>query len=132
MPISRPTERMRSPGTIQGIVLLLPITLAVMGIIVLVPVLPQLMAHFDTVPNYRYLIQGGVLTMPALCVMVFSPLAGWLADRFGRRRLLILAMVLYALSGIAPVFLDDLYAIIASRVAVGACESVVMTVSTTL
>jgi len=113
-------------------VLLLPITLAVMGIIVLVPVLPQLMAHFEAIPNYKYLIQGGVLTMPALCVMMFSPAAGWLADRFGRRRLLILAMVLYALLGICPLLLDDLYAIIASRVGVGACESVVVTVSTTL
>ena len=112
--------------------LLLPITLAVMGIIVLVPVLPQLMAHFEAIPNYKYLIQGGVLTMPALCVMMFSPAAGWLADRFGRRRLLILAMVLYALLGICPLLLDDLYAIIASRVGVGACESVVVTVSTTL
>ena len=113
-------------------VLLLPITLAVMGIAVLVPVIPQLMVHFQDVPNYQYLIQGGVLTMPSLCVTVFSPLAGWLADRFGRRRILIASMVVYGALGIAPVVLDNLWAIVGSRVGVGLCEAVVMTVSTTL
>jgi MFS family permease len=114
------------------VVLLLPVTLAVMGIGVLVPVLPQLMGHFRAVPNYQYLIQGGVLTMPALCIALFSPLAGWLADRFGRRSILIAAMVLYGLLGVAPIVLDDLFVIIGSRVGVGLCEAVVMTVSTTL
>jgi MFS family permease len=122
----------RTPGVLQGLVLLLPITLAVMGIAVLVPIVPQMMEHFSSVPGYRYLIQGGVLTMPALCVTLFSPVAGWLADRIGRRDLLITSMIAYALLGIAPLALDNLYAIIASRVGVGLCEALVMTVSTTL
>ena len=122
----------RAPGALQGVILLLPVTLAVMGIAVLVPVVPQLMAHFQGVPNYQYLIQGGVLTMPALCITLFSPLAGWLADRFGRRRILIASMVAYSLFGIAPALLDNLLAIVGSRVGVGLCEAVVMTVSTTL
>jgi MFS family permease len=114
------------------VILLLPVTLSVMGIAVLVPVVPQLMAHFQGVPNFQYLIQGGVLTMPALCITLFSPLAGWLADRFGRRRILIAAMVAYSAFGIAPILLDNLSAIVGSRVGVGLCEAVVMTVSTTL
>jgi len=122
----------RVPGTPQGLMLLLPCTLSVMGIVVLLPVLPQIMEHYNDVPNYRYLIQGGVLTMPALCIMLFSPLAGWLADRFGRRNMLIASMIVYAFVGIAPIFLENLYAIIATRVAVGLCEAVVMTVSTTM
>lgn len=122
----------RVPGALQGVVLLLPITLAVMGIAVLVPVIPQLMGHFQDVPHYQYLIQGGVLTMPALCVTLFSPLAGWLADRLGRRRILIAAMLVYGALGIAPLVLDNLWAIVGSRVGVGLCEAVVMTVSTTL
>ncbi|MDA8350783.1 MAG: MFS transporter [Pseudomonadota bacterium] len=112
--------------------LLLPITLSVMGIAVLVPDVPQLMRAFRHIPDHQYLIQGGVLTMPALCVALLSPLAGWIADRSGRRRLLIASMVVYALVGIAPTLLHNLIAIILSRVAVGICEAVVMTVSTTL
>lgn len=127
-----PAPLERNAGLLQGIVLLLPVTLSVMGIAILVPVMPQLMAHFAHVPGHQYLIQGGVLTMPALCIMLFSPLAGWLADRFGRRRILIASIVVYAGFGIAPVFLDNLFAIIATRVGVGLCEAVIMTVSTTL
>jgi predicted MFS family arabinose efflux permease len=45
---------------------------------------------------------------------------------------LLTSMVVYAFVGIAPAFLTDLYAIIAARVAVGICESIVITVSTTM
>ena len=103
-----------------------------MGIAVLVPAVPLLMERFHDVPGYAYLVQGGVLTAPALCVAIFSPIAGWLADRFGRRRLLIGSMVFYALVGIAPLALNDLPGIIASRLGVGLCEALIMTVSTTL
>lgn len=122
----------RTPGVAQGIILLLPVTLSVMGIVVIIPVLPQLMQQFAAIPNYQYLIQGGVLTMPALCATLFSPLAGWLSDRFGRRSLLLFSMVAYALFGAAPILLDDLFAIIATRVGVGVCEAIILTVTTTL
>lgn len=112
--------------------LLLPITLAVMGISVLVPDVPQLMAAFKDVPRHEYLIQGGVLTMPALCVAIFSPFAGWIADRIGRRALLIGSMLIYGAVGVAPTVLEGLNAIVLSRVCVGACEAIVMTASTTL
>jgi MFS family permease len=122
----------RQPGFLQGIMLLLPITMAVMGVSLLTVVTPLIYEYFKAVPNYAYLIQGGIITMPSLWIVLFSPVAGWLADRFGRRNILLAAMVVYAFVGIAPTFLDSLYAIIASRVAVGICESIVMTVSTTM
>jgi MFS family permease len=122
----------RTPGLLQGIMLLLPITMAVMGISVLTPVVPLLLEQFKAAPNHEYLVIGGVLTMPAIWVLLFSPVAGWMADRWGRRNLLVASMIVYAFVGIAPAFLDNLYAIILSRVAVGICESIVMTVSTTL
>ena len=112
--------------------LLLPITMDVMGISVLTPVVHLLLAEFKDVPYHEYMVIGGVLTMPAIWVLLFSPVAGWLADRFGRRNLLLASMVVYALVGIAPALLNDLYAIIAARIAVGICESIVMTVSTTM
>jgi MFS family permease len=125
-------QTIRQPGPIQGITLLLPITMAVMGIVLLVPVLPEIMQEFGRVPGSRYLVQLGILTMPAGCVLVFSPLAGWLADRHGRRKPFIIAMLVYALMGIAPIFLTSIWSIIASRVGVGICEAVIMTASTTM
>jgi MFS family permease len=122
----------REPGFLQGILLLLPITMSVMGISVLTPVVHLLLEQFKNVPYHDYLVIGGVLTMPAIWVLLFSPVAGWLADRFGRRNLLLVSMVVYAFVGIAPAFLDNLYAIIVTRIGVGICESIVMTVSTTM
>ena len=126
------TGLQRTPSSVQGIALLLPVTLAVMGIIVLVPVLPQMMEHFSSVPNREYLLFGGVLTMPALGLTLFSPLMGWAVDWLGRKRVLIAAMIAYAALGVAPIFIDNLFAIIATRVGVGLCEAGIMTASTTL
>jgi MFS family permease len=122
----------RNPGFLQGIMLLLPITMAVMGISVLTPVVHLLLDQFRDVPHHDYLVIGGILTMPAIWVLLFSPVAGWLADRFGRRNLLVGSMVAYAFVGVAPAFIDNIYAIIATRIGVGICESIVMTVSTTM
>jgi MFS family permease len=124
--------RVRKPGFLQGIMLLLPITMNVMGITVLTPVVHLLLDDFKAVPYHDYMIIGGVVTMPSIWVLLFSPVAGWLADRFGRRNLLLVSMVVYAFVGIAPAFLTNLYAIIAARVGVGICESIVITVSTTM
>jgi len=112
--------------------LLLPITMAVMGVSLLITVVPLMYEHFKDIPHYDYLIQGGVMTMPAIWVVLFSPVAGLLADRVGRRSILMAAMIVYAGIGIAPALLDNLYAIIGTRIGVGICESIVMTVSTTM
>jgi MFS family permease len=122
----------RVPGSIQGIALLLPVTLAVMGIIVLVPVVPQMMVHFSNVPNHEVLVLGGVLTMPALGLTLFSPLVGWIVDRLGRKPVLVASMITYVALGTAPIFIDNLFAIIGTRVGVGLCEAGIMTASTTL
>ena len=73
-----------------------------------------------------------VLTLPALFVALFSPLAGYVADRMGRKQLLIYAMLAYALFGTAPLWLDSLGAIAFSRVGVGIAEAAIMTCCTTL
>jgi MFS family permease len=118
-------------GALQGILLLLPITMAVMGLVVLVPVLPQLMEHFKAVPGVEFLVPL-MLTLPALCVALLAPVAGTVVDFFGRRRTLIGALVLYAIAGVMPMFLETLPAIIASRVALGIVEAAIVTASTTL
>ena len=121
----------RRAGTLQGVLLLLPITMAVMGLVVLVPVLPGMMAQFHDVPGVEYLVPL-MLTLPALCVALLGPLAGFVVDRFGRRTTCILALVAYALVGMLPLILDSLMAIIASRFVLGVMEALIVTSSTTL
>ena len=125
------TTAERQAGTLQGILLLLPITMAVMGLIVLVPILPAMMAHYRDVPGVDYLIPL-MLTLPALCVAVLSPVAGVVVDFFGRRKTCIGALVIYSIVGILPIFLESLTAIIISRVVLGAMEALVVISSTTL
>ncbi len=118
-------------GFMTGIALLLPITLSTMAIVLLAPILPALMQAYADVPNSEYWVPM-ILTVPALCVALFSPVAGMLGDWFGRRRLLLWAFVGYAVVGVAPVFLSSLPAILASRVLVGIAEALIMVLSTTM
>lgn len=121
----------RTAGFATGLALLLPITLSVMAIVLLAPILPQLQAAFAGTPGADYLVPM-VLTIPALCVALLSPVAGWLGDRYGRRRLLLLALLVYGAVGLAPLVLTDLYALLLSRVAVGVAEALIMVLTTTL
>ena len=120
----------RQAGFLQGIMLLLPITMSVMGVSLLTTVVPLMNEQFRDVPNSRYWVQL-LLTMPAIWILL-SPAVGWIADLYGRRRLLIGSMFVYALVGAAPVVLDDIHLIIFTRCLVGICEAVVMTVTTTM
>ena len=120
-----------SATTIHGAVLLMAAVLPVMAIVSLVPVMPLLLEEFAEVPGSEFLVPIA-LTVPALCVAIFSPLAGWLSDRVGRKRVLIVALLIYAGLGLLPYFLTDLMQIIASRVGLGIAEAAIMTVATAM
>lgn len=123
--------RHHTPTFMTGISLLLPITLTTMAIVLLAPVVPQLMAEFKDVPHHEYWVPM-VLTLPALCVAILCPFAGVLGDYFGRRKLLLGSFLVYAVVGVAPVFLTDLTQILISRVAVGMAEALIYVLSTTM
>ena len=69
----------RRAGPVQGLSLLLPVTLSVMGALLVAPIIPQLMQAFAHVPGIEFLAPM-VVTMPSLCIALFSPLAGMLGD----------------------------------------------------
>lgn len=121
----------RTASTKHGVILLLAAVMPPMAIISLIPVLPLLMREFGGVDGSQYLVPMA-LTIPALCVAVFSPIAGWLSDRVGRKNLLILTLLIYAGVGVLPYFMSDLKHIIAARVGLGLAEAVIMTIATAL
>lgn len=122
----------RQAGTSQGAVLLLGSSLTVMGAVMIAPVLPKLAAEFVPVDPRLAALVPLVATGPALAIALCAPLAGWLADRVGRKMLLLLATLVYGLVGAAPAWLDSLTAILVCRFALGAAEACVMTCCTTL
>ena len=129
--MSGTSETARKPGFPQGLFLLLPITLAVIGVSVFTATVAQMQDHFKDVPNGNYLVNI-LQTMPGFWIAFFSPVAGWLADKFGRRTILLWSMVVYALAGVAPFVMEGIYPILVTRCLVGMCESVVLTITTTM
>ncbi|MEU3607065.1 MFS transporter [Streptomyces sp. NPDC035033] len=105
--------------------------LPVLGAVLLAPVLPRMQDHFGSVPGSAALVPV-VLTVPALALALLAPFAGMIVDRLGRKRLLVVATVLYALFGTTPLWLDSLHAVLVSRVLVGVAEAAIMTACTTL
>lgn len=118
-------------GTRHGLLLIAVAWLAPIGSTLFAPVLPSIIEHFSTVPHAELLAPIAMVT-PALMVALLSPVAGLLTDRFGRRSVLLAALCIYAITGIAPYWLDNLYLIIATRAFVGIAEAGVMTASTAL
>ncbi|MFH8497098.1 MFS transporter [Streptomyces coeruleorubidus] len=105
--------------------------LPILGAVLIAPVLPKMQDHFADVPGAGALVPMA-LTVPALALGLLAPFAGVIVDRLGRKRLLIAATVLYAIFGTAPLWLESLGAIVASRALVGVAEAAIMTCCTTL
>ncbi|MDL5198732.1 MFS transporter [Streptomyces sp. ALI-76-A] len=105
--------------------------LPILGAVLIAPVLPKMQDHFAGVPGAGALVPMA-LTVPALALGLLAPFAGVMVDRLGRKRLLIAATVLYAIFGTAPLWLESLGAIVASRALVGVAEAAIMTCCTTL
>lgn len=115
----------------QAITLIALGTLPTMAIAALVAVLPLFFEHFHDVAH-RELLVPMVLTIPALGVALCSAPLGWLADRWGRRPVLLGSLIAYTVFGALPVFFDSLGAIIASRAIVGIGEAGVLAVGNAL
>ena len=113
---------------LKGLVLIAAQCLPVMAVVALFPVIPKLFQQFGALENAGLLVPM-IITMPSLCVALSAPWIGWLADRLGRRRTLNISFGLYVISALAPLLLDSIYLIIASRALVGLAEAGVVTAS---
>jgi MFS family permease len=115
----------------QALLLLLGSCLPILGGVLVAPVLPLIQAHFAATPGSIVLVPI-VLTIPALMIALLAPFAGLLVDRFGRKWPLLLCLALYTACGVLPLWLENLTAIVISRVGLGLAEAGIMTVCTTL
>lgn len=113
------------------IILLLISSLTVMAGAIIAPALPMITDHFADVPH-RDLLTKLILTTPALFIALTSPFAGYALDRFGKVRLLLLSMAVYALAGASGLVLDNIYAILVGRAVLGIAVAFSMTGATAL
>ena len=111
--------------------LLLISSLTVMAGATVAPALPMMRDFFSEYPNADLLTRL-VITMPALFIALFSPVAGWLLDTYSKKKLLLITILIYALAGASGLLLNNLYHILISRAVLGIAVSIIMTGATAL
>ncbi|WON76713.1 MFS transporter [Serratia sp. UGAL515B_01] len=115
----------------KAIALLMAASLTVMANATISPALAGLEASFSDTPN------AGILTRllvpaPSLSVVLCAPLAGIFSDRFGRRWMLLVGVILFIITGSAGLYLPSLPEIFASRLVLGVAVAIIMTAGTAL
>jgi MFS family permease len=89
--------------------------MAVLGVSSVAPALPRIAAVFDVSPQRTGLLLT-VFTVPGV---ILTPLAGVLADRLGRRRVIVPSLWLFALAGAACVLATTFEQLLALRLLQG-------------
>jgi MFS family permease len=115
--------------------LLLASSLTVMAGATVSPALPAMKQQFESAisdPDLRTTLVKLVITLPALFIVIGSPIAGMIVDRFGRKSLLLVSAILYGLAGSSGLYLENLTAILVGRAILGLAVSGVMVSATTL
>jgi MFS family permease len=120
-----PTVPWRSP-TLH--VILASSLMGVMGVSLISPTLPAVKAALSLTDTQTSLL----LTAFSLPGIVLAPLVGVLADRYGRRAVLVPCLVAYGLTGGAVVLVRNFEVILALRVLQGSAASGLVTLAVTL
>ena len=110
----------------RRLALLAVASLTVMSTATVAPALPRMADAFEGTPDAIFLSKL-VLTMPALIITFWAPLAGAVIDRFGRIRFLRFNLVLYAVAGASGFVLVDLHHILIGRALLGLAVGAEMT-----
>lgn len=120
-----------SPKPTTLLSLLLASSLTVMAAATIAPTLPQIEQAFAGTPNVELLTRL-VLTVTAIFVVMSSPIAGMIVDRYGRKNLLLFGLALYAIAGTSGLYVDSLMGLLVGRCVLGLSVACIMTSATTL
>ena len=115
----------------RKVTLLLVSSLTIMSGATIAPSLPAIEAHFAET-EHAALLTRLVLTVPALFIALCAPFAGVLADRAGRRPLLIWSIGLYAFAGMSGLLFSSLGNLLIGRALLGVAVAGTMTTATAL
>lgn len=111
--------------------LMLAAMLTIMSNATITPSLPGLEARFADDP-WAATLTRLLITAPSLLVAIVAPFAGGLTDRLGRKKPLLVGMVIYAVAGTAGLYLDSIEAILVSRLFLGLGVAAIMTAQAAL
>lgn len=100
--------------------------MCVLGSTAIAPSLPNMELHFSDIKSVE-LLSKLILTLPAIFVVIFSPISGILYDKMPRLKILFPAMIGWSVSGFIAFFLDNIYFILFTRALFGIATAFVMT-----
>ncbi|MAZ20160.1 MFS transporter [Roseovarius sp.] len=115
----------------RAVALLLAATLTTMANAAISPALPGLEARFADHPQAALLTRF-LVSAPSVAVVLVAGWSGSLADRFGKRRMLLGGVGLFAVAGTAGFALATLEALLISRLILGIAVALIMTSQTAL
>ncbi|MBS3785002.1 MAG: MFS transporter, partial [Anaerolineae bacterium] len=124
-------SRRNPESLVLKITLLLTSMLMVMVTTAVAPALPEIQAHFAEVPRAALWVRL-LLTLPALFIAATAPVVGYIIDRIGRKRVLVLSTLLFGISGVAGYVILTLPLLLISRALLGIAVGAQMTAVTTL
>lgn len=101
---------------------------AVMGVASITPAFPEIIRYFGIKPQQV----GGLIVAFTLPGIFLTPFTGILADRYGRKIVLIPSLLLFGLAGIACMFTKDFYWLLVLRFVQGIGASSLSSINTTL
>ena len=111
-------ENLNTQSFWTKIVLLVSGNVALMAGAALSPGMPAMLAEFSSIPGAAFWVSM-IITLPALFVVVGGPITGFLTDRYGRKPVLVVSILLCGVSGSAGYFLNSIAAILVTRALVG-------------
>lgn len=102
------------------LVVMLTVMLDAMGIGLMVPVMPDLIRQVNGGTLAQAALWGGVLsTIYAAMQFLFSPLLGALSDRFGRRPVLLISLIVAAADYVVMALAGSIWLLLAGRIVGG-------------
>lgn len=117
--------------SLRKITLLLASSFTLFSLAVIAPSLPEIEYIFRSTPNVSILTRL-LLTIPALAIAFSSPFIGFLIDKYQRKTLLQLVVIVYVVSGTAAIWIDNLLLLLISRFVLGISVGGLLTIVTTL
>lgn len=118
----------RSTGRGQAATLVLAGTLTIMAGATVAPAIPGIREAFADTPNADLLARM-ITTTHALAIVLFSPVAGFVVERLGRKRALVTGMLAFGIGGSSGAYLPDLTSMLVGRAVLGIGVSLIMTSS---
>lgn len=119
-----PLTRTASPSRRVPVIIGCALLMELIDATVVMTALPQ-MAHAFGAPSVRMNL---VVSLYMLAAALAVPVSGWAADRFGPRRLFVLAMVLFTLASLACAMAGSLLQLCLARLCQGAAGAMMVPV----